>query len=181
MPAALESLQMGFVPVPQLDSRQPSSSFRVRGQLLQVDLLTPGSDRDRSPVYIPRFKAAAAPIKHLSLVMRDACPAVAIDSGAVVITVPDPARFALHKLFVSQTRSVVQHTKTGKDLHQAGLLLEVLAKERPEELEHAAKSFAASGPVVTSRIRRALERVVKRWPAAGYGALLVRPLLPAAG
>jgi hypothetical protein len=42
VPKALESLRMGFVPVPQLDVRQPSTSFRVRGKPLRVDLITPG-------------------------------------------------------------------------------------------------------------------------------------------
>jgi hypothetical protein len=58
---------MGFVPVPQLDGTQPSTSFKVRGKPLRVDLLTPGSDEADEPVYIPRFRAAAAPIRFLSL------------------------------------------------------------------------------------------------------------------
>ena len=81
----------GSCPFRSLDSRQPSSSFRVRGKMLQVDLLTPGSERDREPIYIPRFKAAAAPIKHLSLVMQDAQPAVAVEAGATLIVAPAPA------------------------------------------------------------------------------------------
>ena len=41
IPGVLESLQMGFLPVPQLDPRKPSTSFVVRGKGLRLDLLTP--------------------------------------------------------------------------------------------------------------------------------------------
>lgn len=43
VPKALESLQMGFVTVPAFDPRHPSTSFKVRGKVLRVDLLTPRS------------------------------------------------------------------------------------------------------------------------------------------
>jgi len=83
-----------------------------------VDLLTPGAMGHEDPVFIPRFRAAAAPVKYLSLLIDEAEPAPAIyPRGAVLVDVPTPARLALHKLLVSQTRSLVQQTKSGKDLH----------------------------------------------------------------
>ncbi len=180
VPKVLDSLQMGFVPVPQLDPKHPSTSFRVRGKQLRVDLITPGGDRDVAPIVIPRFQAAAAPITFLSLVMQEAQPALVVDgTSATLVVVPTPARFALHKLLVSQTRSVVQQTKGGKDLHQAALLLEVLAEDRPDDLEHAATAFEASGPAVTRKVVRGLRAAIKRWPAAQGAADLLLPLLEA--
>lgn len=178
VPKALDALQMGFVPVPQLDAKQPSTSFRVRGKPLRVDLITPGGERDVGPVFIPRFRAAAAPIKFLSLVMRNAQPAAVVDGAtASLVVVPSPARFALHKLLVSQTRSVIQQTKGGKDLHQAALLLETLGEDRPDDLLSAAQSFAESGPAVTRKVMRGLQVAVKRWPDGEVGAGIVRAVL----
>jgi hypothetical protein len=178
VPRALDSLQMGFVPVPQLDVRQPSTSFRVRGKQLRVDLITPGGKRDVAPILIPRFQAAAAPIQFLSLLMHGAQPALAVDgASASLVVVPTPARYALHKLLVSQTRSVIQQTKGGKDLHQAALLLEVLAEDRPGDLEAAARGFTESGSAATRKVIRGLQAAVKRWPGAEPGASIVRPLL----
>jgi len=177
VPKALDSLQMGFVPVPQLDPRHPSTSFKVRGNQLRLDLITPGADKDTGPIFIPRFKAAAAPIKFLSLLMDEAQPAAAVDGGATLVAVPSPARFALHKLLVSQSRSVVQQTKSAKDLHQAAVLLEVLAEDRPEDLRRTAKRFGALGPTVTRKLLRALAAIDKRWPDARGGTAIVRPLL----
>ena len=90
---------------------------------------------------------------------------------------PSPARFALHKLVVSQTRSVIQQTKGGKDLHQAALLLEVLAEDRPDDLLAAAGAFAESGPAVTRKVLRGLQAAVKRWPDAAPGVAIVRTVL----
>jgi hypothetical protein len=175
VPATLESLQMGFVPVPQLDPRHPSTSFMVRGKTLRVDLLTPGRDGQVAPVPIPRFRAAAAPIKFLSLLLVEPMPAIALHSGgATLVTVPSPARFALHKLLISQTRSLVQQMKSGKDLHQAALLLEVLAEDRPDDLSAAAQAFADSGPAVVRKVLRGLARVEDRWPDAHAGVKMVR-------
>lgn len=178
VPSTLDSLAMGFVPVPQLDPRHASTSFKVRGKELRVDLLTPGNESDREPVSIPRFRAAAAPIKFLSLLLDDAQPVPAVHArGAVLVLVPSPARFALHKLLVSRTRSLAQQTKSGKDLHQAALLLEVLAEDRPGDLETAAMGFSASGPAVVEKVRKGLAAAEKRWPAAKDGAAMVRAAL----
>jgi hypothetical protein len=75
VPAALESLEMGFLPVPGLDPVHPSTSYKVRGQGLRVDLLTPARGRPTGPVNLRRLNAAAQPLKFLDLVtestMRD--------------------------------------------------------------------------------------------------------------
>ena len=178
VPSALESLRMGFLPIPQLDPRHASTSFKVRGKPLRLDLLTPGREAEEEPLFIPRFRAAAAPVKYLSLVMEDAQPAAAVDGGATLVMVPAPARLALHKLLVSQTRSLQQQTKSTKDVHQAALLLEVLAEDRPEDLEQTAERFAASGPAVTKKVLRGLTAAEKRWPApSAAGARIVRQIL----
>lgn len=173
IPRALDSLQMGFVPVPGFDPKHASTSFKVRGQQLRVDLLTPGSDRDDAPIWIPRWNAAAAPIKYLSLLLEDTVPAAAVNGGAILVSVPAPARFALHKLLVSQTRSIVQQTKAPKDLHQAALLLEVLAEDRPDDLVAACTAFAKAGPAVTRKVERAASAVRKRFPDAAAGVAIV--------
>ncbi len=178
IPKTLESLRMGFIPTPQFDPRHPSTSYRIRGKSLSLDLITPGTDQDVSPIMIPRFNAAAAPIKYLSLLMTDSQPTVAVaDSSATLVVVPAPARFALHKLLVSQTRSTIEQTKSGKDLHQAALLLEALTKDRPLDLEDAARSFAKSGPAVTCKVMRGLEIAIERWPGSAASATIIQPIL----
>jgi hypothetical protein len=181
IPSALDALKMGFVPIPDFDPRNPSTSFHVRGGQLRVDVLTPGGDQDVKPIAIPRFRTAASPIKWLSLAMHEAQPAVAIEgANTTLVMVPSPARYALHKLLVSQTRSVTQQTKSGKDLHQAALLLEALAEDRPEDLEIAAAAFAESGPAVAKKALRGLAAAIRRWPECATARELVQPVLESA-
>jgi hypothetical protein len=60
LPGVLDQLEMGFLPAPPFDHRQPSTSFMVRGAGLRVDLLTAARGRRQTgPVPIPRLRAAA--------------------------------------------------------------------------------------------------------------------------
>ena len=51
-------------------------------------------ERDVEPVFIPRFRAAAAPIKFLSLVMREAQPAAVVDGTTASLVVAMSSRRA---------------------------------------------------------------------------------------
>ena len=165
VPAALEALEMGFVPVPQLNPKEASTSFLVRGKQLRVDLITPGRDSAIGAQFIPRFRTYAAPIKYLSLAMSDPQPAVVSDGKtASLVLVPQPSRYALHKLLVSQRRSIPQQTKSDKDLHQAALILEALAEDRPDDLAEAAEAFVQPGPAVSRKVWRGLRAALHRWP-----------------
>ena len=72
---------------------------------------------------------------------------------------------------------MTQQTKSGKDLHQAALLLEALAEDRPDDLEAAAAAFAESGPAVAKKVLRGLSAALRRWPECGAAKDLVQPVL----
>src|SRR4029079_5075722 len=65
MPKALDSLDMGFLPVPGFSPKTPSTSFKVRGRGLRVDLVTPAQGAALLPVRVTRFNTAAAPVRFL--------------------------------------------------------------------------------------------------------------------
>lgn len=160
IPSVLDSLGMGFLPVPGFDPRQPSTSFKVRGRELRLDLLTP-LDRgpERGPVRIPRLNLAATPLRFLGYLMEDAFGTAVLDGGATLVRVPDPARFAMHKLLLSARRSVAEQTKAKKDRAQAAELLEFLASERPQDLRTAFSRLRASFPGALRFVGRAAERL----------------------
>lgn len=138
VPSILEGLQMGFLPVPALDPGNPSTSFKVRGKALRVDFLTTARRRNAAgPVYLPRLRTAALPIKYMDYLIEDPIHAAIIDGGGILVQVPSPARFGLHKLILSQARGASSHAKVEKDLLQAGQVLSVVAEERTGDLELA--------------------------------------------
>lgn len=59
----------------------------------------------------------------------------------MLVNVPSPARFALHKLWISGKRSPAFHAKSVKDRLQAEQLIEVLLEDRPDDLRDAWKAL----------------------------------------
>ncbi|HEX7830572.1 MAG TPA: GSU2403 family nucleotidyltransferase fold protein [Thermoanaerobaculia bacterium] len=140
-----------FVAVPELDAREPSTSFNVRGRDLRVDLLTPGSRESARPVLLPHLNAAALPLPGLEYLLTGATQAVVISGTGVLVNVPSPARFAVHKLWVAQRRNVSEHAKARKDIRQAGQILEVLLEDRRNDVDEA---FGALTPSMVRLVRR---------------------------
>jgi hypothetical protein len=162
-PAVLEQLAMGFTPVPTLDPRQPSTSYVIRGKELRVDLLTPLWGRPprgrEKPLFVPALGTVAQPLRHLDFLLVDpvAVPVLG-KSQVVLVQVPAPGRFALHKLLLSELRPAVFATKAVKDRHQALQLLQALVDESPTELATATAAFAARSPGEQRHLKRALAK-----------------------
>ncbi|HAD05408.1 MAG: hypothetical protein A2091_09450 [Desulfuromonadales bacterium GWD2_61_12] len=145
VPAAIESLQMGFFPVPRLSHTEPSTSWAIRGKTLRVDLLTPARKGATAPVFIRRLNAAATPLKYLDYLIEKPIRAVMLAGTPCLVGVPQPARFALHKLILSQERDASAADKRRKDLIQAASLIALLQDERPGELDLARSDLLKRG------------------------------------
>ena len=142
-PSALQRLELGFLPVPALDPRHPSTSFKVRGEALRVDFLTPG--KEGRPVTLPRLGTAAQPLPFLDYLLENPERAAVVDGGGFLVLVPSPARFALHKALIAQERPISQLAKSSKDLAQAAEVAALLAEDRPGELTLAFDAIKARG------------------------------------
>lgn len=145
VPAVIESLQMGFFPVPRLSHKEPSTSYAIRGKTLRIDLLTPIKRGQTAPVFIRRLNAAAQPLKYLDYLIEEPISAVMICGTPCMVKVPQPARFALHKLIVSRERDASAADKKRKDIVQAGNILELLREDRPGDIEIAKDELAKHG------------------------------------
>lgn len=153
---ALRRAEAAFFAVPELDPRSPSSSFKVRGRDLRVDLLTPARGRVAAgPVPIPWLHTAATPLPFLGYLIEESVQAVLLGGSGVLLNVPPPGRFALHKLWLARQRPVAEQAKARKDVQQAESLLEVLLADRPEEIR-AAWAALERRPRERSVVRRAL-------------------------
>ncbi len=135
LPQALDATELGFIPVPSLNRKAASTSFKVRGEELSVSVLTPMRGKpDGSPITIPGLGTMAEPLRFLDYLLEDTQPAAVPVRQGVLVQVPSPARFALHKLVVSQRRPAAFATKSTKDIRQAELVLEVLLEDRPGDI-----------------------------------------------
>jgi hypothetical protein len=156
-PEVLERLAMGFLPVPPLDPRSPSTSYFIRGHELRVDLLTPLVGRAEAPPFVPAFGAPASPVRHLDFLLVESIVALAIGPrDLAVIQVPAPARFALHKLLVSTLRPAVFATKAEKDRQQAMQLFAALVDSAPDDVTTSWADLRSRGTGWTKKAERAL-------------------------
>ncbi len=141
--AGLRRSDLGFMAVPALDPRSPSTSFRIRGRDLRVDFLTPMRGRESSaPVYLPTLRVSAQPLRFLDYLIAEPVQAAVVGSSGILVNVPDPGRFAWHKLLAAEHRPVSEQVKARKDLRQARQLIEVLLDDRPSDLANAWRALA---------------------------------------
>ena len=167
-PALEEALkQIGpFVARPGLH-RQPTA-WRDRDSGVLVELLTPNEGPDRGePLKLPALGAYALPLRFLDYLIHGPVQAAALYRSGIPINVPQPARYAVHKLIVATRREPSAAAKATKDIAQSAALIRVLAEDRPDELEEAFVEARARG---RSR-REAVDRGARRLPRDAKAAL----------
>ncbi len=152
--AMLAKTGIQLVPVPELDSRKPSTSFKERGaSRFRIDLLAPSATDDYGVVAVPELDAHASTLPWFGYLLGDRVRRIVLGPrGAVPVFVPAPGRFALHKVLVSQMRTA-DASKAAKDLRQAGALLQALTVVDPDAIGDAAASVPVSA---RSRLRNGL-------------------------
>ncbi len=166
VPGTLEKLQMGFLPVPALNHKHSSTSFKVRGQTLRVDFLTPAHGRtDETPVFIPKLNIAAQPLPFLGYLLEDFEKGAVVNSEGILVNIPAPARYAFHKIIISQERSFSMHTKALKDMAQAASLLGILCEERAGDVIAAWRALQKQSKTWLSRAQRGLKLLASKHPA----------------
>jgi hypothetical protein len=145
MLAILQRADRSFTAIPGLDPRAAPARFR-NGESFVIDLLTPLRRRsDRNPTPLTALKAAAVPLQHLDWLIDEPVTAVALHGAGVMVSLPQPARFAVHKLILAQKRGSHEAVKSRKDLAQAAELVAVLRNLAPFELGDALASARSRG------------------------------------
>lgn len=126
---ALRQIDETFTGVPQLQRKftHLSTSYKTRGRQLRLDILTPAPDWSAKPVRIDALGTHATAVPMLDFLIDDAIDAVIPFKEGILVRVPAPHRFALHKLLVASEPSRKKFApKQQKDVAQAAWLLEAL-------------------------------------------------------
>lgn len=170
---ALDSLEMGFLPITEFQGKPGATYLNPGNPELRVDFVTSATRAGRASVRVPNLNVALEPLKFMEFSLEDTTQAALFSTeGAVVVNIPSPARFAVHKLIVFGERSGASRVKAKKDLLQAGALVEVLAADRPDELRKAWKDALSRGPGWVKRAREGLGALRKLEPhVAGLDVL----------
>lgn len=149
---------MGFMEVPALSRKEPSTSFRIRNRDFRVDVLAPMRGRETArPVKLEQFGTYATPLRHLDYLLEDIQPAVLLYGHGIMINVPAPGRFAIHKCAISQKRGTAEAAKIRKDLSQAEQVLQALLDLRPSDVALALRAAMKRDKAFQDRIQAGLD------------------------
>lgn len=163
---ALERLEMGFSPMMETDPALYGSRFKAREGEFKVEFLTPLTGRGGATgrrAQIRQLGVPAVPLRFLDYLIEQPLPAVALGRRPVLVRVPQPARYAVHKLIVARERDKRFALKAQKDLEQSFDLQNVLEKLDPEGLAEAFEEAREKGPGWRKRVdagQKAMKRLL---------------------
>lgn len=164
---ALVESELGFVEVPALDRKSPSTRFRIKGKQLSVDVLTPMLGRTSAkPIHLAALDTFAEPVRFLDFLLDESQPAALVARAGILVNVPAPARYALHKLVIAERRVPAFQTKTRKDVFQAEQLISVLVRDRPGDLRKAWEAAAKQPAKFMTQLRAGMSRLSKETRSA---------------
>ncbi|MBV6408587.1 MAG: hypothetical protein EFKGCFLK_02184 [Rhodocyclaceae bacterium] len=116
---ALESLEMGLLPIVQFNGKAGAQYRNPQDQELRLDFVT-SKARGHRFVVMKELNLALEPLKFMEFSLEQTTQGCVFSSlGACVVNLPAPERFAVHKLIVFGERPVSERAKATKDLLQA--------------------------------------------------------------
>lgn len=163
---AIESLEMGFVPLSAFNGNQGGSYINPETKEERIDFLTPLTGLSTEPVFIQEIGIALQPLKFMELSLGRVDRSAILSStgnGAVAINVPDPALFAVHKLIVSAERGSA-NPKSTKDVMQAAAIISFYLDHDSKAIADAWRETLARGPGWKKRMNDGLGRMASLYP-----------------
>ena len=163
---AITALNMGFLPVAGLSGKMGGTYLIPREPGFRLDFLTPLRRGGDTPFIHPQLQVTLQPLRFMEFSLEKLEQAVLFCAeGAVLVNVPDPARFALHKLLVCGERTGSFRSKSSKDLAHSAHLLSYLWEHRREQLQDALQDLLSRGKGWTSRLRQGVTALGNAYPA----------------
>ncbi|MBF0446214.1 MAG: hypothetical protein HQL68_11550 [Magnetococcales bacterium] len=161
----LTALNMGFTPIPPFNHKEQPTSYRSKTGI-SIDFMVPMTGKHKvGVVKIPTFGVHAQPLRYLDFLIEETIDApVSSNSKTVLVVVPDPSRFAFHKLIVASKRPVIDTVKIAKDVAQAAVLFEFLLTERPDDLEATFQSLKDRGKNWVKNFAKGLNKMHRKNP-----------------
>jgi len=111
-----------------------------------VDFLAPKMREESDILMLEPLGVYAQALSFLNFLIAEPIPAVGLYRSGVLVQIPRPERYAIHKLIVAQRRAASSQAKAKKDLAQAEALIRILADDRPYTLAEAYETAISTGP-----------------------------------
>ena len=173
---AITSLEMGFLPSSKLDGLVGGSYVIPHQSDFRIDFITT-EGRDRSDlINFPNLNVAMTPLPFMEFSLQDISQAALLsEEGAILANVPNPARYALHKLIVAGEREGSFCTKVNKDLAQSAALIRYFAHHQPESLMDAWADLDSRGKGWRSRFGKGVAMLLRAMPEIAPALIWQQP------
>ncbi len=135
----------------------------------QVDVVTKFGRGRKSPILVEDLQCSAEALSFMEYLAEDSIEAVVLYGAGVLVNVPPPMRYAVHKMLIAQERKAMS-VKRNKDLMQARELADIFLKIDSAAFEDALEEARARGPKWKRNIDASL-REMKRDVRQGSFAL----------
>jgi hypothetical protein len=167
---AISKLEMGFTPVSSLDGVLGGSWIHPTDSTFRLDFVTTMDRTEQDLVMIPAFNAQFQALRFMEFSMEGVAQAAvfARTGEPCLVSVPDPARMAIHKLIVSGLRSGTFTTKANKDVSQAASLISFYVERSPSQIEAAYEDAMSRGPKWRKALGVGVDNLQRRFPAIQF-------------
>lgn len=149
---------LDFAPVPSVNHRSVWRWRQTKSNTL-VEFLTPSFRPEEDIRDLPALGVSAQSLHFLNFLIAKPIKAAALYRSGVLVQIPRPEAYAIHKLIVANRRAGPDQLKSRKDRAQAALLIEALAEDRPDELREAYTDAMERGPQWRAHIAATLKRM----------------------
>ncbi|MCA3557863.1 MAG: hypothetical protein IOC71_06425 [Rhodobacter sp.] len=157
LPESFRDLE--FAPVPGPDGVTVWKCRQTRSGAV-IDFLTPSIRGGEGIRDLPALGTSARSLDFLDYLIADPVKAAVAYRSGVLVQVPRPERYAIHKLGVADRRQGgPAAAKARKDRAQAAFLIAALARDRPEALRLAYEAAIGNGVRWRDRIAASLKRM----------------------
>lgn len=162
---AIRSLEMGFLPLTSFAAANAAGYLNPREPEFRLDFLTTRHRGSDEPFAHQQLGVTLQPLKFMEFSLEHLQQAVLFaHDSAVLVNVPHPARFALHKLLVFGEREGTFAAKSVKDLAQAAHLLARLLPDRGSEVRAAWEDLIGRGKAWVARAKQGLHALNASFP-----------------
>lgn len=139
------------------DDRLPKL-FRSSNNL-SVDILTKYGRGRRSPVLVDELTCSAEALTFMEYLAEESIDAVVLYGSGILVKVPPPIRFALHKLLIAQERQGKTLSKKAKDLVQARDLMDIFLETDSATLASELEDVRSRGARWKKNINTSLREI----------------------
>ncbi|WP_417809797.1 GSU2403 family nucleotidyltransferase fold protein [Thioclava sp.] len=149
--------EMKFDPIPSLNKGRVWRWRQTDRQTL-VEFLTPSFSEQEGLRDLHALGVSAQSLHFMNYLIAEPLHAPLLYRSGILMQIPRPERFAIHKLIVAdRRRRGPDELKSKKDRAQAEFLIRILHQDRPEDLKDAYEDALERGPTWRAHISASLE------------------------